>query len=80
MIPRVGDVMMSGAHRMHMFHLPVLRLDRCEPSPEYRFFKRVFDLLISGILLLLLSPVMAVTAVCIKRSDGGAGVLPFRPV
>lgn len=71
MIPRVGDVMMSGAHWMHMFHLPILRLERCEPSPEYRFAKRVFDILVSGAALILLSPVMAITAVCIKRSGGG---------
>ena len=71
MIPRVGDVMMSGAHRMHMFHLPILRLDRCEPTPEYVFFKRLFDILVSGAALALLSPVMAVTAVCIKKEDGG---------
>lgn len=71
MIPRVGDVMMSGAHRMHMFHLPMLRLDRCDPTPEYLFFKRVFDLLVSGAALLLLSPVMLITAICIRKSDGG---------
>jgi hypothetical protein len=27
-IPRIGDTLMSGARRIHMFHLPVLRADR----------------------------------------------------
>ena len=43
MVPRVGDVIMSGAMRMHMFHLPMLRVGRYNPRPEYRFFKRAFE-------------------------------------
>ena len=33
-IPRVGDVIMSGAQPMHMFHLPMLRVGRYMASPE----------------------------------------------
>lgn len=40
-IPRIGDVLMSGAKRMHMFHLPMLRVGRCHPSPEYALVKRL---------------------------------------
>ena len=70
-IPRVGDVMMSGAKRMHMFHLPMLRLDRYNPNPEFIFFKRLFDIVLSAIALVILSPVMLVTAIAIHRTDGG---------
>ena len=69
-IPRIGDVLMSGAKRMHMFHLPVLRVDRYNPVPEYVFIKRLFDILISSIMLILLSPLMIVVAIAIK-TDGG---------
>ena len=34
-IPRVGDVLMSGAQQVHMFHLPMLRTGRYNPQPEY---------------------------------------------
>ena len=69
-IPRIGDVIMSGARRMHMFHLPVLRVRRYQPSPEYLFVKRAIDILASGLMLVVLSPIMLITALAI-RSDGG---------
>ena len=70
-IPRIGDVLMSGARSMHMFHLPILRVGRYHPSPVYLALKRGFDILASGIATVLLSPVFAVTAIAIKRYDGG---------
>lgn len=70
LIPRVGDVIMSGAERIHMLHLPILRVKRYSPSTEYIITKRLFDLIVSGLLLLILSPLFAVVALCV-RSDGG---------
>lgn len=70
-LPRVGDLIMSGAKQMHMFHLPMLRVDRWNPNPEYKFFKRLFDIVSSALVLLVLSPVMIVTAIAIKATDGG---------
>ena len=70
-IPRIGDTLMSGAKRMHMFHLPVLRVDRYKPAPEYAFIKRLADILLSLIALILLSPVFLATAVTIKLEDHG---------
>lgn len=69
-IPRIGDVLMSGAHRMHMFHLPILRLERYHPGPEYLFFKRTFDIVVSAVALIILSPLLIVVALIIK-GDGG---------
>ena len=69
-IPRIGDVIMSGAEHAHLFHLPMLRVGRYNPTPEYLFCKRTFDILVSGIALILFSPIMAVLAVII-RMDGG---------
>lgn len=70
-IPRVGDLVMSGAKKMHLFHLPILRVQRYEPNPEYLFLKRAFDMIASGLALIVLSPVMLVTAIAIKATDGG---------
>ena len=69
-IPRIGDVIMSGAQTMHMFHLPMLRVGRYNPSPEFAFVKRAFDVLVSGIAIVLLSPILGITALAVK-SDGG---------
>ena len=69
-IPRIGDAIMSAAEPIHMLHLPILDCRRCTLSTEYRLVKRAIDVLISGIALILLSPVMLATALAIKR-DGG---------
>jgi exopolysaccharide biosynthesis polyprenyl glycosylphosphotransferase len=69
-IPRIGDVIMSGATRMPLFHLPMVCVGRYNPTPEYLFFKRFFDILLSGIALVILSPLMLVLSIII-RSDGG---------
>ncbi len=70
-LPRIGDVVMSGAKRLHMFHLPVFYVTRYNPSLFYLFLKRVFDIFVSAVGLILLSPVIAVTSFAIKRNDGG---------
>lgn len=70
-IPRIGDIIMSGARKMHMFHLPMLRVGRCNPRPEAKFAKRLFDIISSALVLLLVSPVMIITAIAIKTHDGG---------
>ena len=70
-IPRIGDVLMSGAHPMHLFHLPMLRVGRYRPSPIYLLLKRGFDILACGLATIILSPVFLVTAVAIKAHDHG---------
>lgn len=70
-IPRIGDVLMSGAHTMHLFHLPMLRVGRYHPSPIYLLLKRGFDILVSGLATILLSPVFIGTAIAIKSHDHG---------
>ncbi len=70
-IPRIGDIIMSGAKKMHMFHLPMLRVGRCNPKPEAQIIKRLFDIVSSAAVLLALSPVMLVTSIAIKMYDGG---------
>lgn len=70
-IPRIGDVIMSGAKKLHLFHLPMLQVGRYNPNPEYLCMKRLFDIVVSVITLTVLSPVFLVTAIAIKQYDGG---------
>ena len=70
-IPRIGDLIMSSASRMHMFHLPILRVDGYRPAPEYLVIKRAFDIVASLLGIILTSPIMIGTAIAIKRTDGG---------
>lgn len=70
LVPRIGDVLMSGAQQMHMFHLPMLRVGRYNPSPWHTIAKRTFDIVSAGALFLVISPLMLITAIAIK-TDGG---------
>ena len=71
-IPTVGDVIMSGAIPMHMLHLPILRVGSysMRASIGYQVVKRAMDVVLSLIALVVLSPLMLVTAIAVK-SDGG---------
>lgn len=70
-IPRVGDVLMGSAKQVHLFHLPMLRLQRYNPPPEYLAVKRIFDVVVSIIGLVILSPVYLFFAIWIRKEDGG---------
>lgn len=71
-IPRIGDVIMSGAEKMHLMHLPMLVVRRYDPKPEYLAAKRFFDIVLSGLALIILSPLMIVLALIIRRDGGTA--------
>ena len=69
-IPRIGDVIMAGAEKAHLFHLPMLRVARYNPTPEYLIAKRLFDIVVAGLALIVFSPIMIILAIII-RMDGG---------
>ena len=71
-LPKIGDIIMSGAKQMHLFHLPFLRVGRYDPAPEYLMLKRLFDVVVSGCALILLSPVMLLVAWAVRRDGGPA--------
>ena len=71
MIPRIGDVIMSGAKRTHMFHLPILRVGRYNPPIEFAILKRLFDIVSSALVIVVTSPIMIGVAIAIKAYDGG---------
>ena len=71
-IPRVGDMIMSGARSTHLFHLPMLSVCRYDPPSYYLFFKRALDVCVSSLMLLVLSPLMLVVTLLIRRDGGPA--------
>ena len=74
MIPRIGDVIMSGAQKIHMFHLPMLRVRRYTPPIEFVVVKRLFDIVSSLAVIIVFSPVLLATAIAIKKYDGGPAI------
>ena len=71
LIPRVGDLIIAGSRRINMFHLLMLKVERYHPSIEYVIAKRIGDIVLSLLALILFSPIMLITAICIKAEDHG---------
>ena len=70
-MPRIMDMILLGSQTLHLFDTPLLLTKSFPLEPEQRFLKRLFDLLFSLLLIMILSPVMLITALCIKLYDGG---------
>lgn len=71
LIPRVGDLIVASSKRSHMFHFLMLKVERYNPSLEYLIIKRIGDILLSLIALIVTSPILLITAICIKAEDHG---------
>ena len=69
--PKVGDVLIAGADHMQAFSVPLVRVRRKTPSAEYLVIKRCFDIVVSVLAIILLSPFMLATAIAIKAYDKG---------
>lgn len=70
-LPHVGDVIMREAVHVTSFDSPVLHVERSHLRPEYRLAKRAFDICASLVGIVVLSPLMALTALAIKLYDRG---------
>lgn len=70
-VPHAGDVLVAGGKHIRSFVVPIIKVQKSNPSPEYLILKRTSDILISLIFLALCSPIMAITAIAIKAYDRG---------
>ena len=73
-LPHVGDVIMQEARHIQAFDSPVLYVNKKENSFEYIILKRTFDILVSLIGILLLSPILLITAAAIRLYDHGPAI------
>ncbi len=70
-MPKITDVLLKGSSQLHLFDTPVLLLREYSIKIEQRAIKRLFDIVLSLLLIVLSSPVMLVTAIIIKAYDKG---------
>lgn len=70
-MPKITDVILSGAEELHIFDSPLFLTREFSMSMEQRFFKRTIDIVCALILLVVTSPIMLLTAIAIKLYDGG---------
>ena len=69
--PRISDVIIKGAEDIHLFDTPLFLCRNYGLSIEQRVIKRVMDLVISSVGLLITSPFFIFIALAIKLDDGG---------
>lgn len=70
-VPKISDILMRGAEPLHLIDTPLLLNRNHGLSAEAMVVKRLFDICASFMGLILASPIMIVTAICIKAHDGG---------
>lgn len=69
--PRLGQTIMAGATHRVDFSIPLLEMEHAGRYSEFRFVKRIFDVVCAIVGLILTSPLMLLTSLAIKLEDGG---------
>ena len=70
-VPSLTDVAGPRIHMRPVAGLPLLHVEEPQAGEAGGLEKRLFDVLVSGALLLALSPLLAVLALVVKLHDGG---------
>ena len=68
---KVSDILIRGAENIHLFDTPLLLYRNEGLTFEQRFIKRTMDIIIAGLMLIITSPFMLISALAIKLYDGG---------
>ena len=69
--PKISDIMLMSAEKIHMFDTPLLLMRNRGLTVEQQFVKRLLDVVVCVILTVVLSPVLALIALCVRLYDGG---------
>lgn len=70
--PKIMDIVLKGSQNLHLFDTPLLYTKSDPVEAEQRMVKRLFDIVLAVIMIVITSPIMLVTAICVKACDGGS--------
>lgn len=70
--PKISDIIVSNSEKLHIFDTPLLISNNDGIAFYQKFIKRIFDILLSFLALIILSPFMLITGILIKLYDGGS--------
>lgn len=70
-MPSISDILLSGSEIMHFFDTPLFLIRSNALTVDQMMVKRMIDIIVAVLLLLLTCPIMLITAVLIKIYDGG---------
>ena len=77
-VPRMHQFRTVSGGSDHIGSIPIMRIGNPRLSGPAITVKRIFDILVSGTALILVSPILAVCALAV-RIDGGPGVIFRQP-
>lgn len=69
--PKISDIILMGSERIHLFDTPLLMSRNMGLAVDQRVAKRIMDILISGIGIVITSPIMLLIAIAVKAYDRG---------
>lgn len=69
--PKISDVILRSSEMLHLFDTPLLLARNYGLTIEQKFMKRLLDIIVSVVMLIVASPFMLVSAIAIKLYDGG---------
>ena len=69
--PKLTDIMLRGAKNISLFDTPLLLVKGTGLTPAQRVGKRLMDILLCSVAMIIAAPVMTVVAIAIKLEDGG---------
>lgn len=70
-LPSSADTILNGSYQVQVFDTPVLFLHNGGLSMEQRIIKRTFDIIVSGLGIIITSPIMLLTAIAVKLTSRG---------
>ncbi len=69
--PNIGDYIVNSSKQLQLANLPVMLCQRSSQSLFYAMAKRLFDIIFSLFVLIILSPILIIVALAVKLHDGG---------
>lgn len=69
--PKISDILLRSSENMHLFDTPLLLLRNNGLNFEEKLVKRILDIVVSIIVIIVTSPIMLIIALAIKLYDGG---------
>jgi exopolysaccharide biosynthesis polyprenyl glycosylphosphotransferase len=70
-VPRMFEISLSSARMVQFEDMPAFMVDRLGLTVEQRFFKRLFDIVLSVFGIIVTSPIMLLAAIMVKSSSKG---------
>lgn len=71
MTPKISDIIIRGSENIHLFDTPLLLANNKGLKFEQRLIKRLFDIVGSGLAIIILAIPFLIIAIFIKLQDGG---------